>query len=138
MMIFKWSPILRTGIEMIDQQHKDIIEAADAFFIRKNSSQDIVALEECLAFLQQYILYHFQVEEAFQVQCKYPRYAAHCALHKDIATQLKFHAVKLKESHYKADEIESFNNFLFSWIEAHIFDEDMDFARHYRACNPTT
>lgn len=132
MLIFKWSHDLDTGIPLVDRQHREIIEAANRFFIRCKCGKDKAAVKDCLAFLQQYILYHFQTEEAFQLDCSYPSYKAHSAHHLAIATQVKFFTVRIESSDYAPQVINEFYKFLTDWIKSHIYKEDLDFTHYYQ------
>lgn len=137
MVIFKWTHDLETDIALVDQQHREIIETANRFFLRHKCGKDQKAVEECLSFLQQYILYHFQTEETFQLDCAYPRYREHSAIHSAIATQLKFYAVKIAAAHYSPQSIEQFYVFLTDWLKNHIYSDDLEFARYYKQAQPT-
>lgn len=134
MVIFQWDRSLETGIELIDRQHRQIVQRANAFFINYKCGGDQTLHDkcaECLGFLQQYILYHFQCEEAYQVECSYPGYRSHQALHKSLATQVKFLSVQLAESAYAHQEIERFYLFLSDWVRQHLLEEDRAFAAYY-------
>lgn len=132
MLIFNWDAELDTGIELIDQQHKNLINHANTFFISFKAGNPKQRLLECLSFLEQYILFHFQAEEAFQVECHYPGYRDHQALHSGLKMQFKFHSTQLEESSFSEDRVETFYHFLRDWIIGHILGEDKKFAAFYR------
>lgn len=131
MVIFQWNKDLECGIELLDKQHKELIERANTFFIRFKCGQGISAAKECLAFLQQYILYHFQSEEAFMVDCGYPKYRPHQAIHKGVAKEVQFRTVKMEDSGFAPEEVASFYTFLCNWIKDHILVHDLEFSRYY-------
>lgn len=131
MVIVKWNRDLETGLELVDKQHRQIIESANSFFIRHKCGQDQAAASECMSFLTQYILYHFQTEEAFQVECDYPEYRQHQAMHQSVATSVKFFAVRLEASGYAQECVEEFYKFLIDWICGHILVEDVRFCQYY-------
>lgn len=131
MAIFLWDHKLDTGVEFIDQQHRQIIEMANSFYIRRLCGKDKAAAGECLRFLEQYIQYHFQMEESYQMKSQYPRYRDHKAMHSAMATQVKFLSVQMADTGYAPERIEEFYQFIGSWIEHHILEEDMDFCRYY-------
>lgn len=131
MVIFKWEKKLEVGIALIDGQHKKIIESANAFFISYKCGDAHTKTAECLSFLEQYVLYHFQAEEAFQVDCGYPDYRTHQAAHNSLSTQVKFHATKLLDSQFAQEDIDSFHTFITDWIVTHILEEDTRFADYY-------
>lgn len=133
MNIFKWDHNLESGIELIDNQHKEIIAHVNAFLIAYKCGETQKKTQECLDFLKQYILYHFQSEEAFQVDCGYSGYREHQARHSYLATQVKFHAVTISESGFSEDSVNAFYDFINSWIIDHIMTEDMTFASYFKS-----
>lgn len=136
MLIFKWDAHLETGVELIDQQHKQIIESANAFFISYRCQHGYDKIAGCLSFLEQYVLYHFQAEEAFQVKCNYPEYRSHQATHKMLQTQVKFHITNLTCSRFSQESVDNFYGFLREWIIQHILTDDFNFAEYYRSLLP--
>lgn len=132
MNIFKWDKKLEFGIELIDNQHKEIIEHVNAFLIAYKCGNAQEKTKECLSFLAQYILYHFQSEEAFQVECGYPGYRDHQARHSYLATQVKFHTVNIEAANFSLESVKAFYDFLNSWIIDHIMTEDMALAIYYK------
>lgn len=128
--IFSWNEELTTGIELIDNQHKQLLKLANSFFIQHKCGQHDHA-EDSLRFLLQYIQYHFQAEEAYQVECSYAKYRAHQAIHDALAVEVKIYAVRLRSSHFSDEELDRFYTFFTSWIKDHVFCEDLDFARQY-------
>lgn len=132
MLIFNWDDALDLGIESIDQQHRSIISKANTFFISYKAGHPRARLEECLSFLEQYVLYHFQAEEAFQVECGYPEYRPHQAQHSILKMQFKFHATQLDAAGFSGESVDAFYDFLREWIVAHILTEDKRFAAFYR------
>lgn len=132
MQIIKWDKKLETGIELLDKQHKKIIEAANSFFISQKCKDNLENTNKCLNFLEQYVLYHFQAEEAFQVECNYESYREHQAKHNILSTELKFLAVKLRSSEFSSEHEQEFYEFLNTWIFGHILTEDRKFAIFYK------
>lgn len=130
--IFKWDLKLESGIELIDSQHREIIAHVNTFLIAYKCGNAQEKTKECLNFLKQYILYHFQSEEAFQVECGYPSYRDHQARHSYLATQVKFHTVTIEMSGFSLESVTAFHDFMSDWIINHIMLEDMTFANYYK------
>lgn len=102
------------------------------FYIRHKCGNDPKAAEECLQFLQQYILYHFQTEESFQMKAEYPKWREHQATHKAFSVQAKAFSIKLASSLFEETRVIEFYDFLTDWIENHILIEDLAFSKHYK------
>ncbi len=135
MNIFGWNKELETGNELIDEQHMQLIIAVNKLLIvRKNRpTKNGESVEDCIQYLEQYIKFHFQAEEAFQVECNYPDYRKHQAQHEHLSTQLRFLIVRLEAADYDDDEVNTFYAFVCDWVRKHIMEEDMRFARYYRS-----
>lgn len=132
MPLFRWNFDLETGVELIDRQHWEIFERINAFYIQYRSGESKKAATQCLRFLRNYILYHFQAEEAFQVESHYPDYRIHQAAHKWLGGQVKFYSVRLEADQYGKELMDEFYEFLLEWVTQHIQEEDKKFAAYYR------
>ncbi|MEG0541414.1 MAG: hemerythrin family protein [Angelakisella sp.] len=133
MNILRWDKKLELGVALIDNQHKELLEQANALLIAFKCGDGCKKTKECLDFLNQYILYHFQAEEAFQVECNYPVYREHQAKHSYLATQVKFHTVGVEAADFSPESITDFYDFFAEWIIAHVLQEDMEFAIYYKS-----
>ncbi|MDY5987951.1 bacteriohemerythrin [Sporofaciens sp. SGI.106] len=72
---------LLTGNEMIDSQHKELIEKINAVLKSCEQSNDKVVAVNTLDFLEEYTNYHFSAEEQLQREIDYPGFAKHKAQH---------------------------------------------------------
>lgn len=136
MEIFIFDSTLKTGITLVDEQHKKLLEVANVFFIACEHDHAAENAPEALSFLEQYIQYHYGAEEAYMVDSKYPKYREHQAEHNYFATQLKFQAVRLQESGFSENSVNDFAEFFKGGIINHMLKDDFDFATYYRSVNP--
>ena len=72
---------LLTGNEMIDSQHKELIEKINAVLKSCEQSNDKVVAGNTLDFLEEYTNDHFSAEEQLQREIDYPGFAKHKAQH---------------------------------------------------------
>jgi len=121
----KWTPDLATGVELIDDQHKEL-------FTRINDLVDAIKQHTCkykisdvVQFLDDYIVLHFGEEEKMMQQYAYPDYPAHKAQHTTFIanfTELKKEVLKLeggkKPGSYDLS-VET-NQVVVDWILEHI------------------
>ena len=70
---------LLTGNEMIDSQHKELIDKINAVLKSCEQSNDKVVAVNTLDFLEEYTNYHFSAEEQLQREIDYPGFAKHKA-----------------------------------------------------------
>lgn len=132
MNIIPWKKELETGIKLIDEQHMEFIKRANAFFIKVRADRQKDAAREQLEFLQNYILYHFQAEETFQVESDYPGYLCHQAEHKSLVFKVKEMSIMLNTSNFSKESVDSFCAFITNWVITHILNYDLGFAKYYK------
>jgi hemerythrin len=77
----EWTKDLSVGVEEIDDQHKEL-------FLRINDLVAAVKQHTCkykigdvIKFLEDYVVYHFGVEEGYMKELGYPGYPGHKAQH---------------------------------------------------------
>lgn len=133
MNIIPWKKELEIGIELIDKQHKEFLMNANKFIIRVRAQKEIFAIVEELEFLENYLLYHFQAEETFQVQSQYPDYLNHQAEHKFMKFKVREMSTLLTEQNFSEESICMFCKFINEWITNHILNEDLRFSQYYNS-----
>ena len=132
MNIIRWHKDLESGIELVDTQHKDFFMNVNKFIIKARVEKNKMVVTEEIDFLINYLLYHFQTEEAFQVASEYPNYLNHQAAHKNLGFQVQEIILKLKINEFSREYIEIFYTFLMNWVEEHILKMDLDFCIYYK------
>lgn len=133
MVIYRWEKELETGIALVDKQHVQLLIAINKLLIRRKCKNDRDGIEEYIRYIGHHLQYHFQTEEAYQVECQYEKFREHQAQHNFLATQLRFLIVNLEGSDYEDRVVEEFYTFLSGWISNHLLQEDVHFAQAYRA-----
>ena len=79
--MFEWKKEFELGIETIDNQHKKLLEIgnriSDLLATHDEESDDYDDIIEVIEELKDYTVYHFQNEEKYFIEFKYPDYANH-------------------------------------------------------------
>lgn len=125
-----WRKELETGIGIVDEQHKEFLRRANKFVIIYLSGDKKKAVSEQLEFLQDYLMYHFQTEETFQIDSHYPLCGEHQAEH----LHLKFQVGQMASMLAGKDDEEAmqcFAEFVNDWFFKHVLDWDLKFAGYY-------
>jgi len=125
--IIEWQENFNTGIEEFDNHHKHLAEllniAYDSFICGTASG----GLGRLLDALIDYATYHFQAEEHWMEQNKYPNCAAHMDHHgRFTARILEIHADFVAGRKTLSLEILVF---LKDWLTHHILVSDADYGR---------
>ena len=77
----KFGEHLRTGIEIIDNQHRDFLRNLEDLFIACKERRSKEEIRRVITFLEDYIQVHFNTEETYMIEHAYPDYADHKARH---------------------------------------------------------
>ncbi len=73
-MKYVWTQDLETGNEIVDKQHKALIEAFNSLLDASMKGYERQELGQTINFLVEYTKKHFSDEEDLQVRYRYPDY----------------------------------------------------------------
>ncbi|MEO5357404.1 MAG: bacteriohemerythrin [Nitrospirae bacterium YQR-1] len=71
-----WDNSLSTGVNIIDEQHKEIISRINNLLSMTEEEKE-GELDKLLRFFGGYVIDHFNTEEAYMIKHKYPFYDEH-------------------------------------------------------------
>ncbi|RBP44773.1 bacteriohemerythrin [Garciella nitratireducens] len=124
--MLRWKDEYLTGIDIIDEQHKELFRIAEqAFELLKNDFyidkyDRIVNLIEQL---KNYASFHFETEENYMTQIGYQRLLHQKVQHHDFVE--KVNQINLEEVDENQDQsLLSIIEFAVDWIDQHILKED--------------
>ena len=126
MSLMTWTTELSVGVNEIDDQHKKLVGFINTLHDAMKAGQGKQALGTTLQELAAYAVYHFQTEEKYMQQFKFPGYQSHKLKHdafvkKVSAFQKEYMAGKLGISL-------DLMNFLKDWITTHIKETDKQYS----------
>ena len=93
-MNLNWDNTLATGIDSIDNQHKELFNRINKLFLSIKEGEAKDDMMKTLDFLEEYVLKHFTEEEMIQKKNNYPKYNMQHEQHEGFKNQLK----KLREN----------------------------------------
>ncbi len=119
----EWNDSLSTGNELIDRQHRSLIECVTEF--KKTGARGGV-LKSAMAMdaLRTYVSVHFGTEEDLMRQYDYPRLAEHAAEHRAFVDRLD---ALMKENVFRNNSAD-LAAFFEHWLENHLLQSDMDYV----------
>lgn len=120
----KWSENLSVGVELIDSEHKTLINAINDLFDACGKGLGRKKVSETLAFLQNYVVTHFSDEEKLQKECGYPDYINHKKLHTEFIANVDKYSKRLETEGTSIALVADFNGFVSNWLIYHISRED--------------
>ena len=123
-MPINWNPELDTGIDVIDQQHRRIVDYINALEAA-NGDHDRRAVGGILDDLVDYTMSHFAFEESLQEEAGY----AFCKAHKRVHELFVRRVNEYVERHRLGDDIgRELHALLASWLVHHIKRDDADYV----------
>ncbi|OGT88618.1 MAG: hypothetical protein A2286_03250 [Gammaproteobacteria bacterium RIFOXYA12_FULL_61_12] len=120
----QWSSTLETGIEVIDEQHKRIVNYINQLYDAKETHDNAVVggvIDE----LVDYTISHFAFEESLMEQAGYTFLEPHKKVHELFTKKVGQFISRYKGGEDVADEL---LNMLQRWLINHIKNEDGDYA----------
>lgn len=126
MVFFPWSQDYSVGIRVIDNDHKELVDAINNLHraIQKGVADGEVDI--ALTFLARYVRDHFRREETLMADCGYPDLMQHKAQHRKLARTV--HAIrKVHAQHPHKIDPDKLMEFLRNWLVHHIAGADMKY-----------
>lgn len=129
-MPIRWSTELDTGIDIIDQQHKRIVDYINELEEAHTGGHDREAVGHVLDELVDYTLSHFAFEESLQEEAGYP----FCKPHKRVHELFTRKVGEYQERFRLGDDVaEDTHKLLQSWLVNHIKRDDADYVSAVKA-----
>ena len=122
---------LATGNEMIDSQHKELIQKINDLLDSCEKSSDKVVAIKTLDFLSDYTEYHFNAEEQLQKDIEYPGYDKHKAQHEEFKkTVEELHEMLVEEEGPSPAFVAKVQENVINWLDTHIQGFDRSVAEY--------
>lgn len=127
-MAIVWTADFNTGIDVIDSQHRRIVDYINQ--LEEANRNDRVLVGRILDELIDYTLSHFAFEESLQEEAGYSMAKPHKAVHDAFARRVASFQERHRTGQDIADEL---NALLRTWLVHHIKRDDMAYVSDVRA-----
>jgi hemerythrin len=131
-MAYAWTNDLNTGNVMIDNQHKQLIQAVNNLLDACASGKGRSELNHTMDFLASYTSKHFGDEERLQIQYRYADYANHKKLHDGFKRTVADLMARMREEGATVSLVGKVSFSVGDWLIKHIKGEDTKVAAHIR------
>ncbi|HEY8355676.1 MAG TPA: bacteriohemerythrin [Methylophilaceae bacterium] len=128
-MAILWTDDLNIGIDVIDRQHRRIVDYINDLELAK-AKQDREAVGKVLEELVDYTMSHFAFEESLQEEAGYKYSKPHKKVHDLFTRRVNDYIERFKLGDDIVDEI---HHTLTSWLVNHIRRDDTDYVAAVRA-----
>lgn len=128
MAYFEWLDQYEMGIEVIDYQHKRLVQLInDLHETNQDKTFKEGLLEVILDELVKYTEYHFSKEEQLMEKVSYVNMKEHKVQHGNFVKKIQ----ELRSNHsHKTDITDDLFKFLKTWLQHHILEEDQGIANY--------
>ncbi|MGV7194913.1 bacteriohemerythrin [Xanthomonas axonopodis] len=124
MALLVWQDDLNTGIEVIDHQHRRIVDMINQLHAAHTSLQRL-AVAEVIDELIDYTLSHFAFEEELMQEAGYPFSLAHARVHQVFGKRVGDYRLRFQAGEDVSDDL---RNMLSRWLFNHIRGDDQAYA----------
>ena len=124
----EWNDSLSVGVDLIDEQHKMLIQRIKDLSDAVNSSRGAGQIGKTLGFMIDYTNFHFSTEEKHMTELGYPGFDIHKQQHEEFKTTLNDMVTEFEEDGATAQLSEGVNTYLINWLIKHIKSIDTKFG----------
>ncbi len=124
----EWDNSLSIGVELIDEQHKMLIERLSDLSKAIETSQGEGSIAKLLDFMIDYTDFHFSAEEKHMAEQNYPGLEHQKQQHAEFKDYLKKFVEEFEEEGPTKALSTSINVFLLNWLIKHIKGVDLKFG----------
>lgn len=125
---------LETGNELIDQQHKELIDRVNKLVESCAKGTEKRTAIQTLNFLLDYTVFHFEAEEKLQEEAGYPNLEGHKAQHQAFIKAVHELMEMLEEEEGPTDAfVAAVNKNITEWLLNHIQVQDKAVAAYVKA-----
>lgn len=124
----EWKEALRTGIEDIDLQHRELIKRIDSLDIAIYEGRGRGELVRTMEYLGTYVEEHFRAEEDLMRKIDYPDLPRHIEEHRKF--EMKFNTMKKEYVTKGANSVLALelDREVVKWFEHHLLESDMKYV----------
>lgn len=119
-----WKDKYKVGVGLIDDQHKELFNRLSTFvqIIQSADNWDdkLDNIKETLDFLKDYVVYHFNDEEAYQERINYPYIVEHKKAHEEFKNEINDYVTLLEQGGFTQEKMQELSAKLMTWLIVHI------------------
>ncbi len=125
----EWDDSLSVGINLIDEQHKMLIDRISDLSKAVDAQQGIQEILKTIDFMLEYTNFHFSTEEKHMSRLKYPAMNDHLQQHDEFKNMVNTMIEDWKEDGATKTLSNSINTYLINWLYNHIKKTDVEFGQ---------
>jgi len=127
-----WSPDLKTGNAVVDDQHRRLIVMVNDLYNTQKQGKGKHAVTGAMKFLLEYTVKHFADEETLQQEHDYPDYAVHKQQHDEFRSVAQAMAIKMDRDGPTDEFVNHVCVTVGRWVMNHIKRHDLKMVEYIR------
>jgi len=127
-MALVWDDSLCVGVKIIDKQHMQLLERANKLAEAIEHGCTHEEIRQVMGFLEEYVVWHFSIEEQYMRKGYYPGYRDHWETHMAFISDLESIKVEVNNSPDPTVIATQIQNRLYDWFVNHISKQDRELA----------
>jgi hemerythrin len=132
---YQWDSSLETGYALVDNQHKQLVQAVNDLMEASKSGKGSEAVFQTLDFLTGYTIKHFKDEETLQKKFDYPDFLNHKRIHEDFKGTVGDLTQRLRAEGPSEALVQEVSTSIGSWLLNHIKGDDFRMAAFVKAAD---
>lgn len=132
-----WKDKYEIGVPEVDDQHRELFARVGSFLntLRSDSpwEEKVNKVNETVAFMKDYVVTHFQDEEAYQEKIGYPGLDHHKKIHEGMVAYVAEVSAQYEQQGFKEIHMQQFAGRLVTWLVNHVVAEDQKIADYARS-----
>ena len=125
----EWTEDMAVGVDIIDGQHRQLIDQLNRLASAIERRQGEAEITRSLNFLVDYTHSHFTAEEGYMQEHAYPAMAEHQSRHAEFRRMLQTLEQDLDEEGATKGLADSIRIFIAGWLVNHIQSVDREFGK---------
>lgn len=132
-----WKEKYKINVDLIDDQHKELFGRLSNFIqvVQNEYSWDekIEEVKETMAFMQEYVVFHFDDEERYMQEIDYPNFEPHKKIHEDFKATVNTYVEIFQKEGYTEDKIQELCAKLMTWLIMHVGKMDQQIGKYVKS-----
>ena len=132
-----WKDKYMVGVETIDEQHKELFKRLSEFIQivqdkEKSWEERLDKVKETMSFMQEYVVFHFNDEEAYQEKINYPDMEIHKEAHRKFKEGINEYVEIFQQGGFTEERIQEFSAKLMTWLIMHVGKMDQKIGEYVK------
>lgn len=132
-----WKDSYRIGVYLIDEQHKELFHRVWEFIRVIRSSENwedrLEQVKKTMNFMKDYVITHFNDEEAYQEQINYPDIEVHKEAHAKFRAGINQYVELFEKEGFTEEKIQEFGGKLMTWLIVHVGKMDQQIGEYVKS-----